>query len=106
MEIEKTRYIRDPDNPLSLKVSIGLILHESETIQATEGLAVRLIERAVALRVTQPAVSRQILRTIEGAPLRVAEINLVERIGEGWADFDSVALALETLRHVEEERGR
>ena len=96
LEIERVRYRHDPDNPLSLKVSIGLILYESETIQATEGLAVRLIERAVALRVTQPAVSRQILRTIEGAPLRVAEINLVERIGEGWADFDSVALALET----------
>jgi hypothetical protein len=95
-EIEKARYIPDLDKPLSLQVSIGRILHESETIRGTEGLAVRLIERAVALRVTQPDVSRQILRTIEGAPLRVAELNLVERIGEGWADFDSVALALET----------
>ena len=94
-EIEKAKQ-GDLDKPLSLKVSIGRIVHESETIQATEGLAVRLIEKAGALRLTHPAVSRQILRTIEGAPLRVAEINLVERIGEGWADVDSITLALET----------
>ncbi|MGH9939815.1 MAG: HEAT repeat domain-containing protein, partial [Blastocatellia bacterium] len=94
-EIDRARY-GGSDEPLPLKVSVGRILSESETIQATEGLAVRLLERAKALRAKQPAVARQILRTIEGAPLRVAEINLVERIGEGWADVDSITLALET----------
>src|SRR6266498_1475685 len=57
-EIDRAKDSRDSDNPLPLKVSLGRILHESETIQATEGLAVRLIERAEALRLTQPAVSR------------------------------------------------
>ena len=94
-EIDRARY-GGSDEPLPLKVSVGRILHESETIQATEGLAIRLLERAKALRAKQPAVARQILRTIEGAPLRVTEINLVERIGEGWADVDSITLALET----------
>ncbi|HEY7181317.1 MAG TPA: HEAT repeat domain-containing protein [Blastocatellia bacterium] len=84
------------DKPLPLKISIGRILNDSETIQATEGLAVRLIERAKALRATQPDVAREILRVIESAPLRVVEINLVERIGAGWADVDSITLALET----------
>ncbi|HKE04449.1 MAG TPA: HEAT repeat domain-containing protein [Blastocatellia bacterium] len=89
------------DKSLSLKVSIGRVLHESETFQATEGLAMMLCERAGALRAKQPGVARQILWTIEGAPLRVAQINLVERIGEGWADVESITLALrtrETLR--------
>src|SRR5262245_11134234 len=104
-EIDRAKDSSDSDNPLPLKVSIGRILHESETIQATEGLAVRLIERAVALRLTQPAVSRQILRTIEGSPLRVAEINLVERIGAGWADVDSIALALEIRDTLRESAG-
>jgi hypothetical protein len=80
---------------LPLKVSVGRILNESETIPATEGLAVRLIERAKTLRATEPAVAREILRVIEDAPLRVVEVDLVERIGEGWADADSVTLALE-----------
>jgi len=95
-EIDMAKESRDSVKPLPLKVSVGRILHESETIQATEGLAIRLIQRAGALRVSQPAVSRQILRAIEGAPLHVAEINLVERVGEGWADVDSIKLALET----------
>ncbi len=104
-EIDRAKDSRDSDNPLPLKVSLGRILHESETIQATEGLAVRLIERAEALRLTQPAVSRQILRKIEGSPLRSAEINLVERIGEGLADVDSIALALETRDTLRESAG-
>jgi hypothetical protein len=84
----------DSDKPLPLKLSVGRILHENKTIQVTEGLAVRLFERAKALRAAQPAVARKILSMIEGAPLRVAEINLVERIGEGWVDVDSITLAL------------
>src|SRR5215510_5076716 len=85
----------DPGKPLSLQVSVGRILSESETIQTTEGLAVRLIERATSLRASQPAVARQILRNIGGDPLPVVEINLVERIGAGRADVDALRLALE-----------
>ncbi|HEX2487932.1 MAG TPA: HEAT repeat domain-containing protein, partial [Blastocatellia bacterium] len=91
----------DPEKPLPLKVSLGRILHKSETIQATEGMAIRLFERAKALRASQPAVARQILRSIEGAPLRVAEINLVERIGEGWADVDALTHALENRDSIQ-----
>src|SRR5262245_31553805 len=94
-KIEGARYSHGPDNSLPLKVSIGRILNNSETIQATEGLAVRLLERAKALRATEPAVAREILRVIEVAPLIPVEVYLVERIGEGLADVDSVALALE-----------
>ena len=85
----------DSVKPMPLKVSIGRILTESATIQATEGMAIRLFERAKELRASQPAVALQILRSIEGVPLRVAEINLVERIGAGWADVETLTLALE-----------
>jgi hypothetical protein len=85
----------DSGADLPAEISIGRILNDSETVQATEGLAARLFERANALRATEPAVAREILRTIEGAPLHTAEINLVERIGKGWADVDSITLALE-----------
>lgn len=85
----------DLEKPLPLQISIGRTLHESETIQATEGMALRLFERAKALRASQPAVARQILRSIEDIPLRAAEINMVERIGAGWADVDLLKLALE-----------
>src|SRR5215813_7121115 len=94
-KIEAARYNQALDNPLPLKVSVGRILNDSETIQATEGMAVRLLERAKALRATEPAVAREILRVIEVAPLIPVEVNLVERIGEGRADVNSVALALE-----------
>src|SRR5262245_11389997 len=88
-------YSQDLDNLLPLKVSVGRILNDSETIQITEGLAVRLLERSKALRATEPAVAREILRVIEVAQLSPVDVNLVERIGEGWADFNSVAMALE-----------
>src|SRR5262249_43090583 len=41
-EIDMAKDSRDSDKTLPLKVSIGRILYESETIQATEGLAIRL----------------------------------------------------------------
>ncbi|HMB28142.1 MAG TPA: hypothetical protein VKS99_08550, partial [Blastocatellia bacterium] len=81
-----------------LEVSIGRIFSENLSSQFTEGLAVRLIERAKALRATQPEVARSILRVLEGLSLRVAEINLVERIGEGWADVDSITFAIHHSR--------
>ncbi|MGH9766444.1 MAG: HEAT repeat domain-containing protein, partial [Blastocatellia bacterium] len=103
-EINQSRY-GDSEKPLPLNVSIGRILSESETIEATEGLAIKLFERAKALRTTQPAVARQILRSIEGVPLRVAEIDLVERLSEGWADVDSITLALENRDSLKKSAG-
>jgi hypothetical protein len=82
------------EKPLPLQVSVGRILSQSGTIQAAEGLVIRLIERAKSLRASQPAFARQILRSVEAAPLPVAEVNLVERIGAGWADLDALKLAL------------
>jgi hypothetical protein len=84
----------DEKKPLPLKVSIGRILSESPGIQFTEGIADRLIERAKALRATQPKVSRKMLSVVEGLSLRAAEINLVEGIGEGRAGVDSIKHAL------------
>ncbi|HZS08854.1 MAG TPA: HEAT repeat domain-containing protein [Blastocatellia bacterium] len=84
------------DKPLPLNVSIGLVLYESETIRATEGMASRLFERVKALRASQPDVAQKILSGIRGVPLRIAELSLLERIGEGAADSDDITLALET----------
>ncbi len=80
--------------PLPLKVSIGRILRESDTISITEAQAVRLFDRAKALRRTQPSVAREILRVIEEADLNFSDINVVERIGSGWADLETITIAL------------
>jgi HEAT repeat protein len=88
----------DEKKPPPLEVSIGRIFSENLRSHFTEGLVVRLIERAKALRATQPKVARKILRVIEGLSLRAAEINLVERIGEGWADVDSITFAIHYSR--------
>src|SRR5262249_947895 len=93
------------EKPLSLQVSIGRILSESETIRATEGVAVRLIERAKSLRASQPAVAGQILRGIQGVRLRVGEMNLIERIGAGWADVDALKIALENRDSIQKSAG-
>jgi len=95
----------DEKKPLPLEVSIGRILSESLTIQFTEGLAVRLIKKAKALRATQPKVARKILSVIEGLSLPAAGINLVERIGEGWADVDSIELALGSRNSLQKSAG-
>jgi len=95
----------DSEKPLPLQVSVGRTLSEWKPIQPTEGLAARLIERAKSLRASQPAVARQILRYIEGVPLRVAEVYLVERIGAGRADVDALTLALENRDSLQKSAG-
>jgi hypothetical protein len=86
--------------PLPLEVSIGRVLYESDTIQATEGMAVKLFERMKALRASHPAVAQKILEGIQGVPLRIAELNLIERIGAGTADLSAVRLALNTRKSL------
>ncbi|HEX5084424.1 MAG TPA: HEAT repeat domain-containing protein, partial [Blastocatellia bacterium] len=90
---------------LSLKISVGRILNNSDKIHATEELAIRLIERAKSLRASQPAAARLILRRIEDEPLRAAEISLVERIGAGWMDLDALRLALVNRRSLRKSAG-
>jgi hypothetical protein len=103
-EINRAKYPA-LEKSLPLNVSIGRILIGSKTIQATEGFAAGLIERAKALRASQPAVARRILRGIEGVPLPVVEINLVERIGAGWADLDAIKLALQNRDLIQKSAG-
>src|SRR5262249_25822339 len=40
-----------------------------------------------------------------GAQLRVVKINLVERIGAGWADIDALTLALENRDSIQKSAG-
>ncbi|HKQ89052.1 MAG TPA: HEAT repeat domain-containing protein [Blastocatellia bacterium] len=103
-EINRAKYPA-LEKPLPLNVSIGRILIGSKTIQATEGFAAGLIERAKALRASQPAVARRILRGIEGVPLPVVEIDLVERIGAGLADLDAIKLALQNRDSIQKSAG-
>jgi hypothetical protein len=93
------------EKSIPLNVSIGRILIESKTIQGAEGVAAGLIERAKALRASQLAVARGILRCIEGFPLPVVEINLVERIGAGWADLDAITVALRNRDSIQKSAG-
>lgn len=81
-----------------LNISIGRVLYESDRIPATEGLAVRLFARAKELRFKEPAVAQKILAGIQFVPLQVAQLNLLERIGEGQVDAEAISFALENRR--------
>src|SRR5262249_15534698 len=48
------------------------------------------------LRATQPDVAGKILAIAENADLMIADLNLVERISEGWIDVEALKLALES----------
>jgi hypothetical protein len=106
-EIDRVTRINGADKqlPFNVKVSVGGILPRLMPVHATEGLAVRLFERAKALRATERAVARQILSGIEFAPLRAARINLVESIGEGEVDSYSIAQALKDRDALRERAG-
>jgi hypothetical protein len=93
-EISLSAYVENKQL-LPLKVSIGRIIHESSEIEITEGLAARLFARIDELRSNQPEVAKQILMTIREAPLRIADVKLIERISGGTADIDDLKLALE-----------
>jgi HEAT repeats len=106
-EIDRVTRINGADKalPLDLKVGVGRTLRKLMPIPGAEGLAVRLFERAKALRATEPAMAREILSGIEFAPLRAARINLVERIGEGAVDSYSIVRALEDRAALREGAG-
>jgi hypothetical protein len=93
------------DKTLPLNLSIGRVLYESDKIPATEGLAVRLFARAKELRVKEPAVAQTILSGIHFIPLRIAELNLLERIGTGNVDAEELSFALENRRDWQKSVG-
>src|SRR5262249_13461685 len=95
----------------SLKVGVGFALTNGDNrqgkgrVQVTEGLAVKLIDRANALRASQPAAARLILSNVENLPLPVVEVHLVERIGAGWADIAVLTRALEGRDSIRKSAG-
>ncbi|MEO6725256.1 MAG: HEAT repeat domain-containing protein, partial [Blastocatellia bacterium] len=97
----------DSKKPLLLPVSIGRVYDRNEEVEITESLAVKLFERAKSLRPTLPEVARQIMAIAENADLMIADLNLVERIGEGWIDVNALKMALEgrvmMRKHVSDE---
>jgi HEAT repeats len=90
------------EEPLPMKVSIGRIIHESDEIQITEGLAASLFARVDKLRSKQPKVAKQILKTIREVPLHIADVKLIERLREGTADIDDLTFALEFRDSLQE----
>jgi hypothetical protein len=95
----------DSNKSLPLPVSIGRVYGQNEEIEIPEGLAAKLFERAKALRATEMAVARQILSIAENADLMIADLNLIERIGEGWIDVDALKLALEWRASMRKRAG-
>src|SRR5262249_49307977 len=91
--------------PLPIEVSIGRVLYKNEEIPATEGLALRLIERARALRAKQPNLAEMLLDILKKSPLPVVEADLVQRISEGWVDIDWLKIALETRDSLQKDVG-
>lgn len=100
----------DSKKSLPLPVSIGRVYDRNEEVEITESLAAKLFERAKSMRTTLPDVARQIMAIAENADLMIADLNLVERIGEGWIDVNSLKMALEgrvmMRKHVSDELAR
>src|SRR5262245_12729234 len=76
---------------LPLNVFIGLVLFESGMKWITEGAATMLFDRFKDLR---PSTAKLILDKIRFLPLNIARLKLVERIGDGSADFNDLRFAL------------
>lgn len=93
------------DKSLPLPVSVGRVYDVRDEIELSEGLATKLFERAKALRPTEPAAARRILSIAERADLVVADLNLIERIGQGVVDLDAVKLALESRERMRKRAG-
>lgn len=90
----------DVEKKLPLPVSIGRVYDARDDIELSESLAVRLFARAKELRPTEPAVARRMLSIAERCGLIVADLNLIERIGEGVVDLDALKLALESRERM------
>src|SRR5262249_24101188 len=95
----------ESDKALPLEVSIGRALEENEEFSATEGVALRLIERARALRAKQPDLAERMLNILKDSRLPVVEADLVKRIGEGWVDIDWLKIALKMRNSLQQHVG-
>jgi len=76
---------------LPLNVFIGQVLFEGGMKWTTEGAATMLFDRLKDLR---PPTAKLILDKIRALPLNIARLKLVERIGDGSADFNDLRFAL------------
>ena len=88
------------EKTLPLTVSIGRVYDARDDIELTESLAAKLFARAKALRPAEPAAARKMLSIAERCALVVADLNLIERIGEGVIDLDALKLALESRERM------
>lgn len=84
------------EKPLPLQISIGAVFSESEDVEISDGLATLLFNRAKALRKTQPDLARKLVSITQQSNGIVADLNLADRIAEGWVDVEAVKLALES----------
>ncbi|HMY70935.1 MAG TPA: hypothetical protein PLQ88_03815, partial [Blastocatellia bacterium] len=88
------------EKTLSLPVSIGRVYDEREEVEISESLAAKLFARAKVLRAAEPLAARRMLAIAERCTLTVADLNLIERIGEGVIDLDALKLALESRERM------
>ena len=84
------------EKPLPLQISIGAVFSESEEVEISDSLATLLFNRAKALRKTQPDLARKLVSIAQQSNGIVADLNLADRIAEGWVDVEAVKLALES----------
>ncbi len=91
------------EKTLPLPVSIGRVYDEREEVEINESLAAKLFARAKVLRATDPLAARRILAVAERCTLTVADLNLIERIGEGLVDLDALKLALESRQRMRKQ---
>lgn len=88
------------EKTLPLPISIGRVYDERDDIELTESLAAKLFARAKAVRSAEPAAARRMLSIAERCGLVVADLNLIERIGEGLVDLDALKLALKSRERM------
>jgi hypothetical protein len=81
----------DSGKTLPLDVFIGQVLFEGGMKWTTEGAATMLFDRLKDLR---PPTAKLILDKIRALPLNIARLKLVERIGDGSADFNDLRFAV------------
>ncbi len=84
------------EKTLPLQISIGAVLSENEDVEISDSLATLLFNRAKALKKTQPDLARKLVSIAQQSNGIVADLNLIERIAEGWVDVEAVKLALDS----------
>ncbi|NOT61070.1 MAG: HEAT repeat domain-containing protein, partial [Acidobacteria bacterium] len=105
-DVANARYnLNGKAETLPMPISIGRVVHESQTLAATEGMTLKLFERIRQLRRTNLPLAKQLLEIIQNVPLPIADQFFAERIAEGWVDADGVMLALERRDTMKKHAG-